>query len=287
MWILDSAWRNGVDLWYLDDGVKCRHHDYDPPFYLYLPDPAAHHEMIDALAEQYRAEACTFRTLGGDLDGFSVHAGRDVAEAIEQQTPGDAQLFNVDVRRDQRFMAEQDIFPCGEAGESRYSPDFSYDLRQVEIRIRDPPDRASLCTDVEFVHEQRTELLQGPGSVVTADLFSLVETVDPDVILMSQADLWMPKFRQYALRRGIVMPFSRNGKYRRMDSRSYWSYGRVEHKDAALIPDGRVLIDTDQSFVYREGGLDGGLHGCPALRALPQPCLAVHAGNAHQQLRSV
>jgi DNA polymerase I len=53
------------------------------------------------------------------------------------------------------------------------------------------------------------------------------------------------------------MPLARNGKYRQMSSRSYWSYGRMEHKEAALIPDGRILIDTEQSFVYREGGLDG------------------------------
>ena len=256
MWILDSAWRNGVDLWYRDNGAKCRHHDYDPPFYLYLSDPSAYHEMIDALVEHYRAEACTFRTLFGELGGFSVQAGRTVAEAIEQQTQGDAQLFNVDVRRDQRFMAEQGIFPCGETGESRYSPEFSYDLRQVVIRIHDHPARTPLCTNVEFVHE-RTEVLQGSGNTVAADLFSLVESVDPDVILMSQADLWMPKFRRYAESRGLAMPFSRNGNYRQMDSRSYWSYGRVEHKDAALIPDGRVLIDTDQSFVYNEGGIDG------------------------------
>lgn len=256
MWILDSAWRNGVDIWYRDGNVKCRHYDYDPPFYLHLPDPPAHHEMIDALGERYRAEACTFRTLFGVLEGFSVHADRGVAEAIEQQTQGDAQLFNVDVRRDQRFMAERGLFPCGEAGESRYSPDFLYDLRQIEIRIHDHPARTPVCTDVELIHE-RTEVLQGPGSTVVMDLFSLLEAIDPDVILMSQADLWMPKFRTYARSEGIIMPFSRNGKYRQMDSRSYWSYGRVEHKDSALIPDGRVLIDTDQSFVYREGGLDG------------------------------
>jgi DNA polymerase I len=67
----------------------------------------------------------------------------------------------------------------------------------------------------------------------------------------------MPKFRGYARSEGLAMPFSRSGNYRQMDSRSYWSYGRVEHKNAALIPDGRMLIDTDQSFVYREGGLDG------------------------------
>ena len=256
MWILDTAWRNGVDLWYRDGSVKCRHHDYDPPFYLYLPDSHIHHEMIDALGEQYCAEACTFRTLFGFLNGFSVHADRAVAEMIERQTLGDAQLFNVDVRRDQRFMAEQGIFPCGDADESRYSPDFEYNLRQVEIRIHDPPARSPVCTDVEIIYE-RTELLQGTGETVVQDLFSLMESIDPDVILMTQADLWMPKFQRYARSKGLVMPFSRNGNYRQMNSRSYWSYGRVEHKDAALIPEGRILIDTDQSFVYREGGLDG------------------------------
>ncbi len=42
-----------------------------------------------------------------------------------------------------------------------------------------------------------------------------------------------------------------------MAPKSYWSYGRVLHKDSALIPEGRVLIDTARSFVYREGGLKG------------------------------
>jgi DNA polymerase I len=256
MWILDSAGRHGVDIWYRDGGVKHRHYNYDPPFFLYLPDPSAYHGMIDALEEQYGAKACTFRTLSGDLSGFGVHGGRAVAEAIEQQTCGEARLFNVDVRRDQRFMAEQGIFPCGEPGESRYSPDLLYDLRQVEIRIHDNPARTTVCTDVVLVHEQR-EVLQGNGRTVAGDLFSLLEAIDPDVILMQQADLWTPRLRQYAGTAGLAMPFSRSGKYRRMDSRSYWSYGRVEHRNAALIPDGRILIDTDQSFVYREGGLDG------------------------------
>ena len=42
-----------------------------------------------------------------------------------------------------------------------------------------------------------------------------------------------------------------------MASKSYWSYGKVNHKDGALIPEGRVLIDTAKSFVYTEDGLKG------------------------------
>jgi DNA polymerase I len=256
MWILDSAFRDGVDLWYGDRKGTRQHHDYDPPFYLYLPDPAAHHEMIDVLVEQYRAEPCAFRTLFGERDGFSVHADRTIAETIERQTQFEAQLFNVDIRRDQQFMAEHGIVPCCEEHESRFTPDFSYDLCRMEIRIHDSPDLSTICTDIELVTD-RKEWLQGSARTVIDDLFSQVQSMDPDVILMSQADMWMPRMQQFAYDHGLIMPFSRNGKYRKMNSRSYWSYGRVEHKVAALIPDGRLLIDTDQSFVYHEGGLDG------------------------------
>ena len=88
IWILDSAFRGGVDLWCKEEGgtgaVTRVHHDYDPPFLLHLPEPDRHHELIAALEERYRAEACTFRTIFGPLDGWAVHADRATAEAIEK-----------------------------------------------------------------------------------------------------------------------------------------------------------------------------------------------------------
>jgi len=256
MWILDSAYRGGVDLWVRDGAVTKIRHDYAPPFYLYLPDPHPHHDMIGALESEYRAEECTFTTIFGELFGYRVFAGRPVAEAIEQQTDYEAQLFNVDVRIDQRFMAEHGIFPCGAEHESRFSPDLSYDLRRFEIRIRGNPSLSAAFTDIDATHE-RCERLHGRECDVLADLFLLVAACDPDVILMPDADTWMPNLQKQARAHGLEMPFSRTGKYRKMDARSYWSYGRVEHKESALIPDGRILIDTEQSFVYREGGLAG------------------------------
>jgi DNA polymerase I len=212
--------------------------------------------MMEVLEERYDAETCTIRTIFGDLPGLSVHAGREVAEIIEKQAQFDVDLFDVDVRRDQRFMAEKGIFPCGSGNDDRFSPVFSHDLTIIELKVLDNPALSALCSDIEVIHD-RTERLTGQTKEVLTDLFALVRSLDPDVILMPNADTWMPKIRKQARLYDLSMSFSRNGKYRQMDSRSYWSYGKMEHKESALIPDGRILIDTEQSFVYKEGGLDG------------------------------
>jgi DNA polymerase I len=256
VWILDSAYRvGGIDLWTKDGPVTKVHYDYQPPFYVHFHDPHAHHEMIEALEERYGAKECTIKTIFGELPGYAVTAGRDVAEAIERQAQFDIDIFNVDVRRDQRFMAERGIFPCVGEGDDRFSPEITHDLTVMEIEIQGNPVLSSQFTKIEVkgIHRER---LTGENQEVLAALFGLVSSLDPEVILMPDADTWMPKIRKLAQQYDLAMPFSRNGKYRQMDARSYWSYGRMEHKESALIPDGRILIDTEQSFVYREGGLD-------------------------------
>jgi hypothetical protein len=49
----------------------------------------------------------------------------------------------------------------------------------------------------------------------------------------------------------------------------YWSYDKVNHKDGAMIPEGRVLIDTAKSFVYTEGRTDGDSNGLKAVGLSP------------------
>ena len=126
----------------------------------------------------------------------------------------------------------------------------------MDIRINGDPALSAQFSEID-VKGACEERLTGETKTVLAELFGLVGSLNPDVILMPDADTWMPKIRNLAQQYDLAMPFSRNGKYREMDSRSYWSYGRMEHKESALIPDGRILIDTEQSFVYRESGLEG------------------------------
>ena len=130
---------------------------------------------------------------------------------IERQAQYAVDLYNVDVRRDQRFMAEQGIVPCTGEHDDRFSPYISHNLSVLEIRIRGNPSITSSCTDAEVIHG-RTERLTGETKTVLMDLFGLVESYNPDVILMPDADTRMPKIRKLAQQYDLVMPFSRNGK---------------------------------------------------------------------------
>ena len=259
MWILDSAYRDGgVDLWVKEGGtVQKIHTPYDPPFYVSFRDPTACHELIAALETQYGAEKCAILTIFGDVPGYAIHAGRDVAEAIERQAQYDTDLFNVDVRRDQRFMAERGIVPCTGNDGDRFSPDVAHDLTILELRTRGNPVVSAPSLEFDLECSGETCRLDGKAGDVLADLAGQIASHDPDVILMPDADLAVPGLLTLARQYGITVPFSRNGKYRNQSARSYWSYGRMEHKGAALVPEGRILIDTEQSFAYHAGGLSG------------------------------
>jgi len=263
MWILDSVARDGfVDLWDKGkSGIRQVREEYRPPFYANFPDPDLQRELIGALEAEFGATECRFATIFSELPGYAVVADRAVAERIEEQAAFAVDLFNVDVRRDQQYMAERGIFPCAHPEDSRFSATVTHSLRQMEILVKGNPATGHEIREVLVSDGERHERLFGSEGGVLADLFSLIGSCDPDVILCPHADTWVSLMAGKVRNYHIPFTLSRTGRYRTMDSRSYWSYGRVEHKAGAVIPDGRILIDTEQSFVYREGGLSGILIG--------------------------
>ncbi len=256
MWIFDSYRRGCVELWGKEHGLSRVSIGYPTSFYLHLKDPHAHIDMLEALESRFKAEGCSFRTIFGTLQGLKIYANRKVAEKIELQTRYAAELYNVDVRQDQRYMAEQDLFPCGERDESRFSPDFEVPLSSLELRVYGDPSmpREISCVDILDGRKRR---LEGPEKTVISDLLEFVKVHDPDLVLMPFADTWVPLIVRRAGRYGLEATISRTGRFRSMGERSYWSYGKVNHKEAALIPEGRILIDTARSFVHQESGLKG------------------------------
>ena len=153
-------------------------------------------------------------------------------------------------------MAEHDIFPCGDRGESRFSPDFDVPLTSMEIQVAGDPSMPKEISCVQILNGCKRRL-EGSEKTVISDLLDLIKTHDPDLILLPYADTWVPLMVRKARRYGLEPTISRTGWFKPMGSKSYWSYGKVNHKDGALIPEGRVLIDTAKSFVYAESGLKG------------------------------
>jgi DNA polymerase I len=267
--IIDTRYRGGVEIWEWSSAgaVRLTTVPYAPSFYLHLPDPALHRELLESLEAEYGAEEFTFRTIFGECDGYRVPAGREIAEAIERQTRYTARLYNVDVRLDQQCLAGLGQVPCCGPGESRFSLDFPIPFRTMTVEVEGNPFGREAFRALTVVHERR-EQLGGPGRTALADLAGLLASCDPDVVLFPSSDLWLPRLLSSARKEGIVLPFSRSGRYRKMAQKSYWSYGRTEFRAGSLIPDGRILVDTVQSFHYRESGLSGIILGA-RLTGLP------------------
>ena len=133
-------------------------------------------------------EECSFNTIFGKFEGHRIYASRTVAEKIEIQTRYSAELYNVDARQDQRYMAEKDLFPCGDRDESRFSPDFDVPLGYLELQVVGDPNiaREISCVQVLDGHKRTFD---GPENVVLEDLLEFIKVHDPDVILFPFADM--------------------------------------------------------------------------------------------------
>jgi len=91
--------------------------DYEPYFYLHLPDPHRFADMLEALETIYRVEDCEFSTIYGKLNGYRIYCKakeiRRIVERIELQTKFHAKLYNVDVRMDQSSSPKTVSFRLG------------------------------------------------------------------------------------------------------------------------------------------------------------------------------
>ncbi len=248
MWILDclpSGKR--IDLWIKKENgrVVRRSFKFENYFFLHFPDRALHIELLEALETRYKVEECTFKTIYGEIDGYRIYAGRKVAEMIERQAK-DAKLFNVDVRLEQKFMAKKSIFPCShilEGVSERFEVDFNLPFEVLRVGVRGDffkPEIEEVVINGRRVRGKEKELVE--------ELSGVVEERDPDIVVMEDADFWMHHLGLKAM--------SRTGRFRRLSQKVYWSYGRARYRKEALIPEGRVLIDSN-SFNFREGGLEG------------------------------
>lgn len=250
--------KTGADIWEKrEDTISCVHHQFSPGFYFSLPDPHRYYQMMDGLEEEYTVTPSVIQTIYGTEDGYHIKAGRDVAEKIEEQTFFQARLFNVDIRPEQYLCAKTDLVPGGWTDVDRFSPDHGVDLSTMEISCSENPHRSSDPGRMTITSGPRSWKLNGPECSLLEDLFDIVHLQDPDLILFKDYDTWSGILNSKAEEYDLSNSLSRTGKFHTVSARSYFSYGRMEHRVGAKIPEGRIIIDNRQSFMYREGSYRG------------------------------
>ncbi len=252
MWILDAAAeRGGIRFW--GRGGESKRVAYTPSFLFTLDDPHLHRDLLDGLDERFGLAPCRVQTIFSEEEGYSIAASRKVAGLIEEQSGYSAKIYNLDLRPEQRFLAEKGLTACSLPGEDRFATSFDRSLAGMEISVADPPYRSRvvsrMAVDGKTITGSLPEMLQ--------ELATALDDRNPDLILFPHADYWMPLLVSSSEEHGILLPFSRTGRYSRLSARSYWSYGRMVHREGALIPEGRCLIDSSRSFTYRESGIAG------------------------------
>ena len=182
---------------------------------MHLKDPHADWEMIEGMESRCKVEECSFNTIFGSFQGHRIYASRKVAEKIEIQTRYAAELYNVDVRQDQRYLAEKDLFPCGDRDESRFSPDFQIPLSIMGMEVVGDPNipRDIFCVQILNGRKQKFD---GQEKTVLVDLLEYIKLHDSDVILLPYADTWVPLIVKKARRYSLEPTFSRSGWFKRM-----------------------------------------------------------------------
>lgn len=260
--ILDlSRSRDGVTVWEIINGrLHTSHHQQKPSFFASFKDPTLHHSLIDTLETQFKVRECSFRSIYREYTGFSIEAGREIAEMLEQETRYQVHLFNVDIRPEQRFAAEHNLVPGGWSNIGRFIPEHEPPVLMMGITCSESPHRSEHTGPITISNiseEKRPIILDGSDRQNIEDLFDIIQNHDPDVILFPDYDRWSSWICSQAEKWRIPNTLSRTGRFRSLSSRSYFSYGRMEHRLGARMPEGRLIIDTRQSFMYREGDVRG------------------------------
>lgn len=176
-------------------------------------------------------------------------------------------LFNVDLRFNQRYFLEHDIFPMGlvefNGGYRSLDSPFRVDypmprLSSADLEVEVDSAIPSMDDAVRRIRVDDT-VLDGPEEAILNDLPDLIDEKDPDIIFTTGGDDFSLRHLVHRAEEHGVQNFTlgREEGNRESEGKSYFSYGRILYKPPAYKLRGRIHVDRRSSFMYSESGLYG------------------------------
>lgn len=197
---------------------------------------------------------------------------------------GQFRLYNIDILSEQSYFYEHDIFPLMECKvdvsnsklnwmgneDNVWSTEYELPLfNNINLKVypkvkegKIPKFTDSIASvTIQNCDTKDTINIQGSEIDILYQLVKQIEKINPDFILTEDGDSFTFPYLKYRSeinqvdlildREGI--PLRRSEK----DGISYFSYGKIYFKPSAAKLFGRIHIDTYNSFVLNESGLQG------------------------------
>jgi len=176
------------------------------------------------------------------------------------------QLYNVDLRMDQRYFLEKGIFSMGlvetpslRSLDANLRIDYPIPrLTTLDLTVRAAGGGVPTFDDPIASISAGDAVLDGPEDAVLEELQAIVRREDPDIILTSKGDsFYLPYLRKRAEANGLKLELGRESGERTSKGKSFFTYGRIVYKPPGHKLRGRIHIDREASFTFMESGLHG------------------------------
>ncbi|MBP1678116.1 MAG: polB [Bacteroidetes bacterium] len=289
-WLFDlypSA--EGITLWIVDGEGK-QHRcstPFTPSFFLHVAesDAAKVAALTGSLPMKVTFEWTRQREIYTDQEWtvlrVRVHDTREhqgVVKRLERHFPHYV-FFNSDIPSPQLFLYETGLFPLARGeyeitqdgllagwtlADSPEAVDYSMPpLTTMVLRNRadfvSPKYRKTY--QLEVAYDGRTfELEQQEPAALLEGLNRHLRACDPDIILTQYGDaVLLPMLARLAADERVPLPLNRDERagYFTTSASSYFTYGRIVHRDGAFELAGRWHLDTENSFMMGEASLEG------------------------------
>jgi DNA polymerase elongation subunit (family B) len=281
--------KNVMVTWLLQDGKATRVEEpYDPCFYVHTPssDISQVTKAVEQLPQVKRLQLTPAKlTLGSpqhtmvlEVVPKNLNALHPLADLIDSWGGFHRyQLFNVDLRLPTRYLHERNVFCHAQVTwdgrrficmDDQWALDYQVPRFKI-LRL----DLASKKQGVPSFQEPLPgirlddEVIQEDNETDTIlSVLNRIKQLDPDVIATVNGDsLLFPFLYHRAKSCGIehLMNLGREKNQKKNNLRpvkkakSYFSYGRIVYRPAFYTLQGRIHLDTAQSFFYGESGLQG------------------------------
>lgn len=279
-WITDAypdVKRNSIILWIKGSGVSRFEYRYGPVFHIGgeatpLEDIAPRLESMGARVKRVRRKAAP-RMLQQDM----LEVGVDDFRSYHRLAAGITSLgghaeyvvYDADIPLEQRFMLENGIFPLAFVSADREN---IRSMDSVSEMYYDIPDFNIAHLEVAFeddgpLHDSRirsvtidSETMEDSEERMLFETARILDSKDADIILTRDGDAFAVRQLYSRADRLGLDRFSLGrdpglrGSYA---AKSYMSYGRILYKPSPALLKGRLHIDTSNSFLHVESGLEG------------------------------